>query len=473
MPPQAWQEAFPLLVRHLGSSNYVVHTYCSIALDRILHLTDASSNPVIARTAVTPLSQDILKQLFKLITRDSAPEKVQENEFLMRCVMRVLIVLREDIVPQTDFLLQQLIAITNVIRHNPSNPRFYYFLFETVGALIHFAAPSQPEKLETALYSPFANILSEDVQEFMPYVLQLFAALLEANPSGSLSDYYKSLIGPVITPTLWESRGNTPALVRLLSSLIMRGASDIAAADQLTPILVIFQRLIAYKSSETYAFDLLESIITAFPIATLQPFLVEIFRLLLARLSSSKTENFSLRFTRLYHLMASRTDEGLGTDAVISTLDQLQPGVFAQIYPAIILPDTQKLTRPIDRKIAVISLTKTIADSAIFAEKFAKGWGRTCEALLKIMVNPPVIGAAEQIIPDQDVDDLSFGVGFTQLNTCRKMPQDPFPQIVELKGWISGFLREADTRHAGRISEFLQQRLDENLRTALLGYMQS
>ena len=129
-----------------------------------------------------------------------------------------------------------------------------------------FAAPSQPEKLEQALYGPFAAILQQDVQEYIPYVFQLFAALLEANPAGSLSDYYSSLIQPIIMPSLWESRGNIPALVRLLSSIIARGATGIATNNQIEPILGIFQKLISVKATDGYAFDLLEAVINNFSV---------------------------------------------------------------------------------------------------------------------------------------------------------------------------------------------------------------
>lgn len=98
----------------------------------------------------------------------------------------------------------------------------------------------------------------------MPYVFQLFAALLESHPAGALSDYYKGLIAPILMPTLWDSRGNVPALARLLSSIIPRGASDILANNQLEPILGIFQKLISVKAHELYAFDVLESIVTSF-----------------------------------------------------------------------------------------------------------------------------------------------------------------------------------------------------------------
>lgn len=98
----------------------------------------------------------------------------------------------------------------------------------------------------------------------MPYVFQLFAALLEARPQGPLSAYYKHLVGPVLAPTLWESRGNVPALARLLSSIIPRSAADIVANNQLEPILGIFQNLLGGKArTELYAFDVLEAVVTS------------------------------------------------------------------------------------------------------------------------------------------------------------------------------------------------------------------
>lgn len=101
--------------------------------------------------------------------------------------------------------------------------------------------------------------------EFKPYVFQLFAALLESRPSEALSEYYKSLIGPILMPDLWLSRGNVPALSRLLCSIIPRGAQDIVAGNQIEAILGVFQNLITKKSRlESYAFDILESVLSTF-----------------------------------------------------------------------------------------------------------------------------------------------------------------------------------------------------------------
>lgn len=136
MSREQWRDAFPLLVKHLGSSNYVVYSYAAIAIERVLALADEARRPIVTQSDVAPLSKDLLQHLFHLIEKDPVPEKIQENEFLMRCVMRVLVVIKDDVVSYTDNVLAHFVTITQLISANPSNPRFYYYHFEALGALI-------------------------------------------------------------------------------------------------------------------------------------------------------------------------------------------------------------------------------------------------------------------------------------------------------------------------------------------------
>lgn len=143
------------------------------------------------------------------------------------------------------------------------------------------------------------------------------------------------------------------------------------------------------------------------------------------------------------------------------------------MYLNIILPDTQKLLRPLDRKTAVISLTKTLADSSAFAEKYKKGWAYTCEALLKLLENPPVPTSTDEAVAEQDPDDMSFGVGFTQLTTIRRPPRDQWPEISDVKKWVGDYLRAADARHKGRLGAFAQERLSAEVGPVFAAYMQA
>lgn len=153
----------------------------------------------------------------------------------------------------------------------------------------------------------------------------------------------------------------------------------------------------------------------------------------------------------------------------------LYTSVFTPIYLNIILPDTQKLARPIDRKTAVLSLTKTLANSDAFASRYKKGWGYTCEALLKLLELPPLPATGDDVIAENDVEDMAFGVGFTQLSTVRMPAKDPFPEVAgaSIVAWVGSYLKEADGKHNGRITSFAQERLSPEVKGALANYMPS
>ncbi|KAL4899646.1 hypothetical protein BDW74DRAFT_107879 [Aspergillus multicolor] len=469
---EQWQEVFPLLVNHLGSSNFVVYTYAAIAVERVLYFTDNQGQPIVSPDTIKPLAKDLLEHLFSLIQKNPAPEKVQENEFIMKCVMRVLIVIKETVVPITDNVLKHLINITQIICNNPSNPRFYYYHFEALGAFIRFAAPSNPDKLEQALYPPFSAVLQLDISEFVPYIFQLFAALLESNPSGTLPTYYQGLIAPILAPQVWESKGNIPALVRLLSSIIARGSQHIVENNQLVNTLGIFQKLLSSKTNEGYGFDLLEAVIENFPSATLEPFFKDIMQIILTRLQNHKTESLTLRFVRFYHFMCANDAKGYSADFVIQVTDKVQEGLYVQLYLNVILPESQKLARPVDRKTAVVSFTKTLANSEAFAVKYKKGWALTCRALLKLLELPPLPANKDDMIAEHDVEDMAFGVGFTALVTIRPQARDPWPDTgADLKAWVGKYLKEADQRHGGKIASFVQERLEDEYKAVLGSYI--
>ncbi len=125
----------------------------------------------------------------------------------------------------------------------------------------------------------------------------------------------------------------------------------------------------------------------------------------------------------------------------------------------------------------MVSFCKTLTDSVAFAQRYEKGWGYTAEALIKLLDRPSLApdtsttdgtitaasgGAATngtvtstmsitEEIQEQDVDDLNFDTGFTQLNTCRRRLVDPWPQIGDLKSWVGAKLSEGNMRTGGKV----------------------
>lgn len=226
------------------------------------------------------------------------------------------------------------------------------------------------------------------------------------------------------------------------------------------------------KTNEVYGFELLETIVASFAPAALEKYYVSIIQILLTRLQNSRTDQFALRFVRLYHFVSAKEDKGLGADFFINVAEQVSNGVFVPLYLNIILPETQKLVRPLDRKIAVISLAYTLTNSTAFSEKYKKGWAYTCEALLKLLENPPSPPATDDIIAEADPDDMSFGVGFTQLTTIKRPPRDGWPEITDIKTWVSSHMMKADKDFGGRISTFAKDRLSPQTMPMFAAYIQ-
>ncbi|KAI0167025.1 putative mportin-alpha export receptor [Hypoxylon sp. FL1284] len=467
-----WQDAFKPLVQNMGSSNYVVYTYAAICVERLLFLADDSGNRIFGRVDIEPYAKDLLQHLFKLIEKENSPAKMQENEFLMRCIMRVLVVMNVGIDSFVDMVLDHLVAITDNIKTNPSNPRFYYYHFEAIGAVVSYGSSGGTSKLENRLWEPFSKVIMEDVNEFIPYVLQIFAKLLELNPSGALPNHYQALVPPLMMPTLWETRGNVPALTRLLAAIIPRASSTIVAENQLQPVLGIFQNLLRVKKTEQNAFDLLESIAVSIDKRALEPYFKDILSLLFTKLQANPSESFKLRFVRFYHLVSAKVEAGLGADFFVSQTDLVQDKLFVQIYLKIVLPTSELFARPIDRKLAVVSFAKTMGDSAAFAQRYLKGWAFTCEAMLKMLVNAPKVtsGVGDDLINEADVDDIGFGVGFTALHTCKKSTQDDFPEIQDINVWVRQYLLDANSRHNNAIASYMD-RLTDEARSAMMAYL--
>ena len=73
----------PLLVHHLSSSNYVTCTYAAISIERILFIRTQGQRLMVS-SDIAPLSQRMLEALFATVEQHETPEKVAENDHVMK-----------------------------------------------------------------------------------------------------------------------------------------------------------------------------------------------------------------------------------------------------------------------------------------------------------------------------------------------------------------------------------------------------
>lgn len=79
-----------------------------------------------------PLATDLLKGLFACLNTPGS----EENEYVMKAIMRSFDILQEIVVPFLVDLLPKLTEELAIVSRNPSRPNFNHYLFETLSLSI-------------------------------------------------------------------------------------------------------------------------------------------------------------------------------------------------------------------------------------------------------------------------------------------------------------------------------------------------
>ncbi|KAJ1936744.1 importin-alpha export receptor, partial [Linderina pennispora] len=310
--------------------------------------------------------------------------------------MRVILASRTNITPLAPAALGKLAQIVAEVSKNPSNPRFSHFMFEAIGSLARFTCAAEPSAIgqfESTLFPIFQTILQQDIAEFMPYVFQILAQLLSVHQaSGKLPDAYMGLLPMLLVPDLWDSQGNVPALVRLLQSYLQIGAAQLAQQNQLAPILGVFQKLIASKANDHLGFNLLLAITQFTPTESFKQYLRPVVTLCLTRLQSSRTGKFTRNYVHyLGSLMCKDPQSGAGVELLYSTMEQIQPGLFANVLQNVLLEAIPRVIGAVERKVTVVGFGLLVASAQFQSNPaYAQLTGPTLQQLAVLLMDTKV-----------------------------------------------------------------------------------
>lgn len=453
-------DAFPLLSAHLLSADYVVYTYAAITIEKILSLRQTNgSGMMFEKMDIAPAAQGLLGNLFTIIMKGTTPEKIAENEFLMRCVMRILITTQDATSSYADNLLKSLLAIVGEISKNPSNPKFSHYTFEAIGCIIKYSVGSiGAQNLESGLFPPFMEILGTDVSEFVPYVFQILAQVLAATPmSQGLSPNYVQLIRPLMSPSVWELRGNIPGLVSLLQGIVLHGGNTIIESGNLVPLLGVFQKLIASKVNDGYGLGLLDYILYSIPSPGMKDYLNQIAVLLMQRLQSSFTDKYVSRLSSTIYFLSAAEKDGLGPVYAADLFDGTQNGVFGQIFSKFLLPATVKISNLRDRKIAAIGLTKLLTQNPKFVYgDYNDKWTEALNVLLELLhtdlAAPMNSDSVAVVAMERELEEVAFGSSFSKLATTSIAPINPAPSVSDPKTYFISEIKRLNAEVNGQLS---------------------
>jgi exportin-2 (importin alpha re-exporter) len=423
----------PLLIAHLASPVVVVHTFAAYAIERILftkeEVTGGASVPKIRSADLTAFVEPLFTGLFAIVDN----EEHNENDYVMKCVMRALVRVGKDIIPVTQVVIAKLTAALGRVAKNPRNPQFNHYLFESIAVLVRSVCStdaSATSMMEPLLFEPFNIILQLDIAEFTPYVFQILAQLLEYRPVGAgLGPAYEVLFPPLLTAALWEKRGNVPALARLLQAYIRQAAPELV--HQLNPILGIFQKLLTAKATEVNAFDILNSAIVHFPQEAMESRIDSIFQLLFTRLQASKTPRYTQLVTTFFALFVGK----YGAEVFFDRTNSIQAGVGVMLLAHVWAPclKTDPPVQKMEAKVQVVGVTKLLCESpALFADANGqKAWADTLAGLVTLLTSSTFNTATVTNVDDEPEIETGYDAQFSRLLHASKAVEDPFPEVAD------------------------------------------
>eukprot|EP01087_Luapelamoeba_hula_P019082 TRINITY_DN6277_c0_g1_i1.p1 TRINITY_DN6277_c0_g1~~TRINITY_DN6277_c0_g1_i1.p1 ORF type:complete len:1049 (+),score=219.24 TRINITY_DN6277_c0_g1_i1:42-3149(+) len=475
IPFEMYPAVMQLAIAHLDSPQYVVHSYAAIAIERLLtvkvrHPSQGNLVTVFNAAELKPYLQSLLTNLFKVLQMNES----KENDYVMKALMRVVSNAAEELAPITEAVITQLNAILGRVYKNPTNPTFNHYLFETISALIRGATTANSaniEILERHLFPAFQAILSEDITEFAPYVFQLLSFLLELRPD--VPESYMALFGHLLAPTLWQRTGNVPALNRLVQAFVRKAGPRLAESGQLEPILGVFQKLIASQVTDHEGFFLLESVVESMSTPMLQKYLSNIFTLIFSRLQVCKTMKFIRSFIVFLCLFISKH----GATVVVQLVDSIQPRLFHMVLESLLLPNLQKVTGHIERKLCCIAISTLLGDCpAMLSEPYYALWGKLLQAVVTVIEEPEddtvPADMADNYVETEDVASGSgsgYSNAFSLLVYATKSDVDPFKE-VDPKRFLVTMLKKLSAQHPGKFGMIVQQSLTPQSAAALQRY---
>ncbi|KAG6796722.1 exportin-2 [Apis mellifera caucasica] len=464
LPKEMIIGSLPQLIRHLSASNIVVHTYAACAIEKILAMKGPDNLFLVKANDLSPLTSDLLKGLFACLNISGS----EENEYVMKAIMRSFGILQEIIVPFLADLLPKLTEKLAMVSKNPSRPNFNHYLFETFALSIKIVCKTHKvavSSFEEALFPIFQEILQQDVLEFLPYLFQILALLLELRTTQDIPEAYLALFPCLLSSVLFERQANIHPLNRLLRAFISHGAHHIVAQDKTNGLLGVFQKLIASKANDHEGFLLLQSIIEYFAPNVLEPYMKQIFVLLFQRLSSSKTTKFVKGLIVFFAYYIIR----YGSNNLVTIIDQIQSRMFGMVVERVLIADMQKITGDIERKVTAVGMSNLLIDCPAMLERpYNTYYPRLLATLVEFFELPQdQTSLPEDTILPETEDTPGYQVGYSQLLCARNPPKDPLEAIGDVRLHLAQGLARLSPRQLLSILDQIPEPNANHLRSYL------
>ncbi|KAL6187846.1 hypothetical protein ACLB2K_039241 [Fragaria x ananassa] len=239
IPKPITLQVFPGLIRFPHAESIVVQSYAAICIEKLLLVKDEGGKSRHASVDISELLPELLTNLYQALMKPGS----DENQYVMKCIMRVL-----GVAGALGPYVIWLTSIVNKAHGNLTNPVFKNYFFESVAVLMKRASGR-----DASLISMFANFIPSDLNIVVEdmYALQLLALRVELSDT-QIPVRYMQVFEMLLSPDLWRKASKVPFLACLLQAFLWKAPKELQKKDRLTNVLKISFELISACKTEQH-----------------------------------------------------------------------------------------------------------------------------------------------------------------------------------------------------------------------------
>lgn len=378
LPVEAVKSAIPNLSLMLGADSVVVHSYAGAALDKCLVIKGQNKKSLLEPAELDTLATETYANCFRALEKTGS----EQNEHVMKALMRVTEGLKEKVVTYAGGLLSQLVVKLKLVAKNPTKPHYVHYLFESLTILIKSVCNALEfnavEEFDKNLFPVFQDILRDEIDGIIPYIFQILSVMLDQQKA-AIPDPYFQLLPFILMPVLWERPGYVPPMIRLLQSFVEKAPARIIEEDKLGAILGIFNKLNCSRAHDHEGFFLLQSLLVHIPQQTMNTFWPQLFAVMFRRLTNNKTTKYikSLIIFFSFFMVVHSVPK------LIELIERLQNGMFTMVLQRLVVPELCKIGQS-ERKLCCVAITNVLVEPSVYTGQYGRDqWHQVLTALIQ------------------------------------------------------------------------------------------
>eukprot|EP00921_Rhytidocystis_pertsovi_P015405 GHVQ01024488.1.p1 GENE.GHVQ01024488.1~~GHVQ01024488.1.p1 ORF type:complete len:1077 (+),score=135.34 GHVQ01024488.1:85-3315(+) len=438
--------ALPIASKMLADEDPIVHTYAAHCVERLLTvrqpLQQTTATAAATTSATTPLArasaptklvpaevkQTLVQCLEPLLHIVRTNRGIRENEYIVKCVMRIFTFLKKEGGECATATLSQFVEVLKYVANNPSNPSYNHYVFESIAAIVKTNAANQRHSETEAILVPvICTIVRQDVHEFIPYCFQILGLLLDISDPQSSISLYVDLFNFLMRRECWTtSKANVPGMVRLIAAYCRRqGQFGTLLKDNIQALLERFQYCFHNtKLCSTAAFELVNSMVRYLPASYYESHFKTLVTVLLARVNQQGTESMKQDVVVFFALYMSKVDNG--EQILTGCLESMQPGLTSQFFSFVFFKAALKMTTLHEKKLMIVSVAKFTTAQGLSEDVLLKAM----DTLAQLMSFVPSIETFQRTERSEQDDEQEggvqsdFDVSYAQLSVAQVVTKD-------------------------------------------------